>query len=349
MAGFDNANFNEVLAAVNKKYPGDLRVGNTYEHPERISSRSLAMDIAMGGGIPVGRVTRIYGPWSSGKTLTGFNIIAEAQKQGMSCCYWNVEGSYDPEFVSENMGVDINKLLVMEEKVIENIAAKMEALLGGVQVHVLDSCAGASTEDLLNADPNQWLPGIRARSWTRAMERIMPAFDTENNILILLDQVRVNFKGGGEGPPGGNALDHASSTSFAMKKGSWLWKNAEGWLDPKAKQHSADNNDQTQPDGREIKARVEKSRVCRPLVPCTMRLDFQDMQFDQTFEMVEAAKAFGVVDSRGGGNYYYPAVPKKGQKADRYYGENALREFISGNPFVQKEIRKKAMEHASKY
>ena len=57
------------------------------EHPdgheiETISSGSLGLDIALGGGFPRGRVVEIYGPESSGKTTMTLQAIAECQKMG---------------------------------------------------------------------------------------------------------------------------------------------------------------------------------------------------------------------------------------------------------------------------
>lgn len=343
-------NFDDVVAKINKKYEGDLRNGDTYEHPQRLSTRSLALNFAMGGGLPRGRITRLYGPYSSTKSLNGWNIVAEAQSQGLICCYWNVEKSYDPEFVEENCGVDIANLLIMEETQIEAIAEKLSALMGVVHLHVIDSCSAAASIDELEADVTAWRPGIRARAWGKAFAHINEYFDAVDNTIVLLDQVRTNFKTSSEDPPGGRVLDHASSMSAKFKKGSWLQRNASGNLivpkkGGKSHRQTADNNDMEQPPGIEIKGRIEKSRVCRPLVPFEMHLDLDTVRFDHTFEFMEMAKAIGVVENRGGGNYYYPATDKGG-KQQRLYGEDALRAFIDMNPKVRREIETEAMKIA---
>ena len=94
-----------------------------------------------------------------------------------------------------------------------------------------------------------------------------------------------------------------------------------------------------EPDGIEIKARVEKSRVSRPLIPALMRLDLNSKQFDRLFEYVEAAKFYGTVESKSGGNYYYG----EGDSKIHMRGEPALREFIAGDLTVQEEIEEKAL------
>lgn len=343
----DPARFDEVAAQIHKKYANIIRSGDDYQHPPRISTRSLALDVAMGGGIPVGRISRFYGNYSSTKTLNSWNIIAEAQKMGMTCCYWNIEKAYDKKFVEYFAGVDTKALKIAEVSGIEEVGDALEALLSVAHLHVIDSCSAAVSDDEVNADINEWRPGIAARAWGKAMRRINKQFDQGENVIVMIDQVRVNFKTGSEDAAGGKILDHASSMSVKFKKHGWLYKNKEGWLDPKAKQTKSVMNDQTEPDGMEIKARVEKSRVGRPLIPATMRLDFETKQFDRTYELVEAAKAYEVVENRGGGNYYYPAVPQKGKKQQRLYGEAALREFVEENKMLQKTIRNKAIQAAA--
>ena len=49
---------------------------------ETIPTGSISLDIALGGGIPRGRVVEIFGPESSGKTTLTLHVMAEAQKRG---------------------------------------------------------------------------------------------------------------------------------------------------------------------------------------------------------------------------------------------------------------------------
>jgi recombination protein RecA len=51
---------------------------------ETIPTGSISLDLALGGGIPKGRIIEIFGPEASGKTTLAMHIIAEVQKKAES-------------------------------------------------------------------------------------------------------------------------------------------------------------------------------------------------------------------------------------------------------------------------
>ena len=60
-----------------------VRLGDaTRMKVETIPSGALTLDLALGGGLPKGRVIEIYGPESSGKTTLALHAIAETQRTG---------------------------------------------------------------------------------------------------------------------------------------------------------------------------------------------------------------------------------------------------------------------------
>jgi recombination protein RecA len=63
-----------------------MRLGEAHAiDVETIPTGSLGLDLALGGGIPKGRVIEIYGPESSGKTTVCLLAVAEVQKNGGLC------------------------------------------------------------------------------------------------------------------------------------------------------------------------------------------------------------------------------------------------------------------------
>ena len=54
----------------------------------RIPSGSISLDIALGGGIPGGRMTHIVGDFSAGKSAIGYHILGNVQKMLKSEVEW---------------------------------------------------------------------------------------------------------------------------------------------------------------------------------------------------------------------------------------------------------------------
>ena len=91
-----------------------MRLGDAAQmRVETISSGALTLDVALGGGLPKGRIIEIYGPESSGKTTLALHAIAEIQKQGGVAAFVDAEHALDPTY-SAALGVDIENLLVAQ-------------------------------------------------------------------------------------------------------------------------------------------------------------------------------------------------------------------------------------------
>src|SRR3989338_5490348 len=80
---------------------------------ETISTSSISLDRALGGGIPKGRIIEIYGPESSGKTTLALHVIAEAQKKGGTAAFIDAEHALDPEY-ARKIGVRTEELLISQ-------------------------------------------------------------------------------------------------------------------------------------------------------------------------------------------------------------------------------------------
>ncbi|KAI5002187.1 hypothetical protein ZWY2020_026837 [Hordeum vulgare] len=107
-----------------------------------ISTGSLKLDLALGiGGLPKGRMVEIFGKESSGKTTLALHVIKEAQKNGGYCAYIDAENAFSTSF-AEEVGVDINKLLIAQPDSAENSLSIVNTLVGGsIDVVVVDSVA----------------------------------------------------------------------------------------------------------------------------------------------------------------------------------------------------------------
>jgi len=104
------------LASIEKQYgEGAIMHMNKDNavHIERFPSGSLSLDIALGGGLPGGRVVEIFGPESSGKTTLALHAVAERQKLGGKAAFIDAEHALDIEY-ARKIGVDVDSLLVSQ-------------------------------------------------------------------------------------------------------------------------------------------------------------------------------------------------------------------------------------------
>lgn len=278
---------------------------------QRIPTGSHMLNWALNGGIPVGRWSRMYGGFSSGKTLTTYRVIANAQAMGMTCAYYNIEKRYDPVF-ARACGVDTDKLVLVPGSIMENIGTKLESLLKSVHLHVLDSCSSATSIEELQADIRDWQMGLKARVWGKIFYKVLERFDERENCIIIIDQIRDVFNSGTVAPPGGRFIEHAVSTAMYFRKSSWLFLNEHGELrdDGGAVGVSGD----TEPDGIEFMVRVEKNTAGRPLRVARMRYAFGGVdldgvehpgQLDELYELAQLGTHFGAFQKTTPKSSYY--------------------------------------------
>lgn len=323
----DPSRLEQDLSLIRNKYGIEsVLKGSQFPEIPRIPTGSLELDYATGGGIPIGRFARFYGGFSSGKTLTCWNIIREAQAMGLVCVYYNIEKQFHREFV-EARGVDVDKLIVVEGTIAEEIGTKLETLLGSAHIHVLDSCSSVVSVDELSASLEDWSRALIPRVFGKVFRRALERFDAKENTVIVIDQIRDSMTyGGGERAPGGRLLEHQSSLTLHFRKGKWLYKDDSGMMKEPSKENFGE-----QPDGQECVVRVQKSRVCRPFREARMHLDLETLKFDPLFELEKAAKYHKIV--KASGSWYELPDGSKVQ------GTKQLRKYIDDHEEFAEKIR----------
>lgn len=189
------AAFERAKAEVEKRF-GDRaiqRLGDASSlKVDVISTQSLGIDIATGvGGVPRGRITEIYGPESSGKTLFCLHVIAEAQKQGGTCVLIDAENAFDVE-QARSIGVDVENLHVSQPESGEaalEIAQTMIAS-GSIDVLVVDSAAALVSRAEIEGDMGDSHVGLQARLMSQAMRKLSSPIKATNTAVIFTNQLR---------------------------------------------------------------------------------------------------------------------------------------------------------------
>ena len=69
-----------------------------------------ALDQMLGGGLPLGAITELVGPLSSGRTGVALRTVAAAMREGNMCAWVDASDAFDPESAAGN-GVRLEQLL----------------------------------------------------------------------------------------------------------------------------------------------------------------------------------------------------------------------------------------------
>jgi recombination protein RecA len=223
-----------VLSQIKKNF-GDgaiMRLGeNTKMRVETVSTGAVTLDLALGGGIPKGRVIEIFGPESSGKTTLALHIVSEVQKQGGIAAFVDAEHALDPVY-SAALGVDINNLLISQPDTGESALEIVDQLVrsAAVDIIVIDSVAALVPRAEIEGEMGDAHMGLQARLMSQALRKITGNIGKANCIVIFLNQLRQKIGvvyGNPETTTGGNALKFYASVRLDIRRVDTLKKGGD--------------------------------------------------------------------------------------------------------------------------
>ncbi|MFW6264324.1 MAG: recombinase RecA [Cyanobacteriota bacterium] len=212
---------------------------------ETIPSGALTLDVALGGGLPRGRVIEIYGPESSGKTTLALHAIAEVQKSGGVAAFVDAEHALDPTYASI-LGVDIDNLLVSQPDTGESALEIVDQLVrsSAVDIVVIDSVAALTPRAEIEGEMSDTQVGLQARLMSKALRKIAGNMGKSGCTVIFLNQLRQKIGityGSPEVTTGGNALKFYASVRLDIRRIQTLKKASEGEYGIRAKVKVAKN------------------------------------------------------------------------------------------------------------
>jgi recombination protein RecA len=223
-----------------------MRLGDAAQmRVETISSGALTLDLALGGGLPKGRIIEIYGPESSGKTTLALHAIAEIQKAGGVAAFIDAEHALDPTY-SEVLGVDIQNLLVAQPDTGEAGLEIVDQLVRSsvVDIVVIDSVAALTPRAEIEGEMGDTQVGLQARLMSKALRKIAGNIGKSGCTVIFLNQLRQKIGvtyGNPEVTTGGTALKFYASVRLDIRRLQTLKKGSEGEYGIRAKVKVAKN------------------------------------------------------------------------------------------------------------
>ncbi|PIZ61955.1 recombinase RecA [Candidatus Saccharibacteria bacterium CG_4_10_14_0_2_um_filter_52_9] len=291
-------------------------------HPAAVETTptgALSLDIALGGGIPRGRVVEIYGPESSGKTTLTLHAIAEVQRAGGTAAFIDAEHALDPTY-AKRIGVDVENLLLSQPDNGEQALEIVETLVrsNAVDIIVIDSVAALVPRAEIEGDMGDSLPGLQARLMSQALRKLTSVISRSKATVVFINQIRMKIGvmfGNPETTTGGNALKFYSSVRMDIRRIGQI-KQGEEII------------------GNRTRVKVVKNKIAPP---------FRQAEFDIMYnegisvsgDVLDLAAAADIVEKAGAWYAY------KGAKIGQ--GREATKKYLDENPKVLKELADKVL------
>jgi recombination protein RecA len=298
-----------------------MRLGDaTRMKVETISSGAMTLDLALGGGLPKGRIIEIYGPESSGKTTLALHAIAAVQKSGGIAAFVDAEHALDPSY-SKALGVDIDNLLVSQPDNGEAALEIVDQLVrsAAVDIVVIDSVAALTPRAEIEGEMGETQVGLHARLMSHALRKVAGNIGKSGCTVIFLNQLRQKIGisyGNPETTTGGNALKFYASVRLDIRRTQTLKKANEEY-------------------GNRTKVKVAKNKVAPP---------FRVAEFDIIFGkgistigcLVDLAEQTNVIIRKGAWYSYEGNNIAQGR-------DNTMK-YLEEKPAIAEEIEKKVRE-----
>ncbi len=295
-----------------------MKLGDAYNTAvETTSTGALSLDIALGGGIPRGRVVEVYGPESSGKTTLTLHAIAEVQRSGGTAAFIDAEHALDPAY-AKRIGVDVENLLLSQPDNGEQALEIVETLVrsNAVDLIIVDSVAALVPRAEIEGEMGDSHMGLQARLMSQALRKLTSVISRSKVTVIFINQIRMKIGvmfGNPETTTGGNALKFYASVRMDIRRIGQI-KQGEEII------------------GNRTRVKVVKNKIAPP---------FRQAEFDIMYnegisvsgDILDLAATAGIIEKSGA--WYAYNDSKIGQ------GREATKTYLQENPKLLTELAAK--------
>jgi recombination protein RecA len=276
----------ESIAEIHKRF-GDgaiMTMGDDFHaNVTWLSTGVVSLDLALGGGLPLGRMAEVFGPESSGKSTLALHIVAEAQRAGLYTAYIDSEHAMDPTY-AEALGVDTGKLLFSQPDNGEQALEIVDLLLdsGESGVIIVDSVAALTPRAEIEGEMGDAHVGLHARMMAQALRKLNSKTNEAKVLIVWINQLREKIGviyGSPEVTPGGRALKFYSSVRLDVRRTETVREAGE-----------ATSN--------KTRVKVVKNKCAVPFRQAEFEIQFGH-GVDKFKDMLNAGIDLGVVDKAG--------------------------------------------------
>jgi recombination protein RecA len=291
---------------------------------ECIPTGSLSLDLALGGGIPKGRIIEIYGPESSGKTTLSLHAIAQVQKSGGTAAFIDAEHALDPAY-AKRIGVDVENLLLSQPDNGEQALEITETLVrsNAVDIIVVDSVAALVPRAEIEGDMGDSHMGLQARLMSQALRKLTGVISRSKATVVFINQIRMKIGvmfGNPETTTGGNALKFYASVRMDIRRIAQI-KQGDNII------------------GNRTRVKVVKNKIAPPFRQAEFDIMYNE-GISRSGDVLDLATENDIVEKSGAWFAY------AGNKIAQ--GREAAKKYLEDNPKTLEEIADKVLEVAGK-
>ncbi|MBV9470214.1 MAG: recombinase RecA [Abitibacteriaceae bacterium] len=297
-----------------------MRLGErTHMVVDTTPTGSLSLDLALGGGLPRGRLIEIFGAEGGGKTTLALHVVAEAQKAGGICAYIDAEHALDPEY-ARSLGVDIDNLYISQPDNGEQALEIADTLVrsGAIDCIIVDSVAALTPRAEIEGEMGELQVGAMARLMSHGCRKLASSVGRANAVVLFINQIREKvgvMYGSPETTPGGRALKFFASVRMRVSRGEAI-KNGSEQI------------------GSRTKVSILKNKIAPP---------FRDAEFDLIFgkgiskygDILDLAVQKGLIQK--GGAWFTVGE-------ERFQGRDNVRAYLEEHPEYADELEDQIRE-----
>jgi recombination protein RecA len=176
------------------------------------------LDDALGGGLPRGRITELFGP-TSGKTTLALQLAARVSEHG-SAAWIDADRTFDPTYAVA-LGVALDRLAVVRPESAEealDIACRLAAS-GGIDLLVVDSAAALVPRVELDTGIGESGPSVHSRALASGLRKLCAVLARMGVPALFLNQARTKVEASGaysETSAGGPPLKLYAAARIAL-------------------------------------------------------------------------------------------------------------------------------------
>lgn len=306
-------------------------------------------DMLVCAGIPMGRVTQLYGKNASGKSAIAMLVMKQAQQLNKTSkqLFVDAEGTFDPAWCS-SIGCDLSRIVLVQDDLAVSAKRLFEMLVGvpkedknhffagkskpglldevqagrqDFNLIIIDSLGALQVPLEMTSEIGKQNMSPVPRFLSTALKKLSLELKKANVPLIMINHVResLNMYGPSRASSGGHSYHHHLSMNLYVEQ-------------PQRKDAKI-FNEREEIIGSVIKIIADKNKLGPPKKPCEFKMIFTQGIIDTFEEIGQLALDYNIVEQPTSMSYQY------GEQ--KWVGRNKYLEALKENQALQDALLKK--------